>query len=230
MKARAPISVIWACVLGVATWAISPSFVAADSAAVDSERPPGEGDEPRRRREEPDEPDTAAAPRAPRSPAHIIGFVGAGSTVRLVNNLDFGQTRFAPSFVELSGAYVFAGRHIWRHGAGLSVSANITGDGYADSSLGVDPFHQFTFTPHYVAYFRLNSDFLITAHAGLNLVIGQPSFAMGGEVGASFAYFFRAGVGVFARGTANVWAGEQKTYHPAISLQGGLTIDYEVLP
>lgn len=193
---------------------------------VDDERPPGEDGEsrPRVAAEETSE------PLAPLQPYRVRATLGGGVSLRFVNDIDFGQSRWAPAFLDLAGQYIFAGRSIWRHGVGLSISANLSGDGYANSSLGVNAFAQTAITPHYMAYFRLDDSFILTAHAGPNLVLGSPSFTLGAEVGVSFAYMFTAGLGAYVEATSNVWFGAQDTIHPTASGEIGVVMDFEVLP
>jgi hypothetical protein len=204
--------------------ACSAGYASAQSA--DDERPPGE-DGPRR----PSASDAEdSGPQEPLSPARIRATLGAGATLRFIEDIDFGQSRFAPSFVELGGNYVFAGRGVYRHGVGLGVSLNLTGDGYANSSLGVNSVAQVTFAPNYTAYFRLSDDFVLTGHVGLGIATGAPSISLGTEVGVGLAYMLTAGLGLYVQATQNVWFGSEMTIHPTLSGEGGIVIDYEMLP
>ena len=73
--------------------------------------------------------DPFSEPDAPAEPPRIVWSVGGGVALRVVQDLDFSQDRAAPGFVDLFGAFVFPGSGIFRHGAGLGLSLNISGDG-----------------------------------------------------------------------------------------------------
>jgi len=168
------------------------------------------------------------------NPSRILLTVGAGSSLRIVKNITYEQDIFAPAFVDVFGAFVFPSSAGWRHGVGLAVSTNITGDG--GSTNGVNGFSQYFLGPEYVAYFRLSDDFVLDAHAGplfgwsQNSEGGSFDPIVGLEVAFSAAYLFLAGLGAYAEASASAYLGGNNTVHPILSIEGGLFIDYEVLP
>ena len=168
----------------------------------------------------------------PTQPSRILVTLGGGSGLRLVINSDFDQQSFAPAFIDAAGTFVFPGAARWRHGVGLTISTNITSDG--STAIGVDGFAQWTFAPTYLAYFRFGEDWLVTAHLGVPLGISsdgeQSQDLLGVDVGAGAAFYILAGLGIYLEASASVWLGSLNTIHPIVSWEGGVVIDYEVLP
>ena len=76
----------------------------------------------------------------------------------------------------------------------------------------------------------LSDDFVLTGHVGLGIATGAPSISLGTEVGAGLAYMLTAGLGLYVQATQNVWFGSEMTIHPTLSGEGGIVIDYEMLP
>jgi len=216
-----------ACVIAAAAPPTARAQQATDDELVNDS--PGDGDDDESAGfGEPEEPE------GPTQPAHLVGSVSGGLTARIVNNLDFQQGRFGPSFIDLFGAFVFPGSGTWRHGAGLAISTNLTGDG--SYTNGVDPFLQWAFTPSYVAFFRFSEDFAALAHLGIplvmayNSVVGEMERSIGGEVGIGGTFFLLAGLGIFAEVTADIFVGAESSIHPTASFELGVLIDYEMLP
>jgi hypothetical protein len=195
----------------------------AAAAQLDDERPPGVGGD----EEESDE-EEGPAPEV--MPMRILASVGAGSMIRIVNDLSLSQERIGPSFLDLAGSYVFAGAGIFRHGATLAISTNLNGEGPPPpDDNGIDPVTQWTFTPSYLAYLRFSDDFVLAGRAGFNLTVA-PYFVPGVEVSAAATYLFTAGLGAYAEVSGNLSFGVAPEPSPTASVELGLMIDYEVLP
>jgi hypothetical protein len=198
----------------------APSLAAAQ---LDDERPPGVGGE----EAEADE-DEGPAPEV--MPLRILGSVGAGSMLRIVNDLSLSQERIGPSFLDIAGSVVFAGAGVFRHGATLAISTNLNGEGPPPpDDNGIDPVTQWTLTPSYLAYLRFSDDFVLSGRAGVNLTIA-PYFVPGVEASAAATYLFTAGLGAYAEVSANLSFGVAPEPSPTASVELGLMIDYEVLP
>ena len=61
----------------------------------------------------------------------------------------------------------------------------------------------------------------------------MPSYLLSAQIGPQwFALGFRllAGFGAFAEAGFDVFVGTESTLHPSVSIEGGLFLDYEVLP
>lgn len=173
----------------------------------------------------------------PPEPARIVLTAGGGSSIRIVQDLDFSQDRFAPAFIDLFGAFVLGGNDLWRHGFGLGLSTNLSGDG--DQSQGVDGGNQLGIAPAYMAYFRLGWDLVVMGKAGLPMVVhvgGDTGGVVPGlEVGGSAAYFLTAGAGLYGELSVTTFLGGEAgdrsvTVHPIASAEIGVIFDYEVLP
>lgn len=178
--------------------------------------------------------------RGPDDPLRIMAFAGAGLSVRLVNNTDFGQDRMAPYYLNVAGAVFLPGREI-RHGFGLGISTNLTEDPPGTDT--VQAFAQWVFTPSYYLlvpcrYFGTDTvhDWLtIMGHAGIPLAV-SPNFVWGVEVGGGLVFKFLAGLGLYLNvqldlyGGAATSPGDLGTVHPNVSSDVGLVFDYEVLP
>lgn len=184
--------------------------------------------------ERPGSPDDADEAPGVSNPSRILFTVGAGTSLRIVKNITYEQDIFAPAFVDVFGAFVFPSSSTWRHGVGIDLSTNLTGDGGATN--GVNGFNQFFVGPEYVAYFRLSDDFVVDGHAGplfgwsKNSPDGGFDPIVGLEVAVSGAYLLLAGLGVYAEVSASAYLGGTNSVHPIASAEAGLFIDYEVLP
>lgn len=206
--------------------ATSLALPATSALAQDDELPPWLRDD--------EESPSAQVREEPADPARLIFGVGGGATLRFTQNLDFDQDRFAPSFLELSGGFVFPGRGVFRHGVGLAVSTNLSGDGPATG--GFDALQQWVLVPSYVARIGFGGpvpDYEILARIGPGFTIA-PDFSPGLEIAGGFAYMFLAGLGAYAEATFGMWMGGDDnsgstTVHPLVSVEVGLHIDYELL-
>lgn len=168
----------------------------------------------------------------PADPARFITSLTGGASIRLVQDDEFRQQRFAPAYLDLFAAFVPSQSGVFRHGVGLGFSMNLSGDG--DLTIGVDSATQFVFTPAYAAYLRFSDDFVGIAHAGFSIgVTSQPGWTetqLGVDVGFGAAYLILSGLGVYAEVSSATYLGAASSVHPMIGIEGGLYIDYEVLP
>ena len=173
----------------------------------------------------------ATEPEAPSAPSRILITAGVGSSVRLIQDLDFSQGRSAPLYIDLFGAFVLPGpMEGLRHGIGLGASLNLTGDGPAPpDSLGLDGATQIALGPYYMAYLRLGWDFLIGGKLGVPVSL-SPGLAPGLELAVSLTWYLTAGLGLYAEVSGSAWLGQASTIHPIVSGEAGVAIDYEVLP
>ncbi len=165
----------------------------------------------------------------PTNPARILWSGGAGFTVRLIQDFDFGQDRFAPAFIDLLGGYVFEGSGTLRHGVTIGVSTNLTGDG--TQQLGVDELGQWVLSPGYLLYVDLNDSvdgLVLMGKVGVPLSVSE-EFSIGGELSAGLAYLFLAGFGVYGEVGASLFFGGGAV-HPMLSGELGVQFEYEVLP
>jgi hypothetical protein len=221
-------SLFFALALAVLPSALAgPSTAAAQVQATEDERPPGAYDDEGAAVEDEGPPPIVM-------PLRILATVGAGATLRIINDLTLVQGRFAPSFLDFAGSVVFPGAGLYRHGATLAISTNLNGEGPAAPAdpnaddFGVDPLIQWTFTPSYLAYLRFGEDVVLTGRLGANFTIA-PYFVMGGEASVGGTFLFTAGLGVYAEVSANLAFGVSGVT-PTVSAEGGVVIDYEVLP
>ena len=163
-------------------------------------------------------------------PMRLIGSLGGGIAFRGVRDRNFTQSWYAPSFLELGGTFVFPGRGVWRHGVGLTLSTNLSGDG--NLSVGLNGLQQFVLMPSYVAYLRFNDDFVLAPRAGFLMSHAfneNGDNSIGFEVGASLAYMLTAGAGIYVQATGDMFFGTGWSTHPILAASGGIVVDYEVL-
>ncbi|MBZ0115411.1 MAG: hypothetical protein K8H88_00345 [Sandaracinaceae bacterium] len=178
----------------------------------------------------------SAVALGPEDPLRILAWAGAGLSVRLIKNLDFGQdSQLAPGYLQLGGAVFFPGRD-FRHGVGLGIAANLTAD------ASVQPMTQWVLAPTYHVLVPLRymlgdttHDWL-TLHGQLGVALGvSPAFAIGLTAGFGVIFKFLAGLGLYADLHFELYGGGadalgNPAVHPIVSLDGGLVFDYEVLP
>ncbi len=204
----------------------SPAALAAPGVAaaqLDDERPPGVGEGEDDARE-----DEGPAPVT--MPLRILVSAGAGSTLRIINDLSLSQERLGPSFLDVAGSVVFPGAGLLRHGVTLAISTNLNGEGPPPpDDNGIDPITQWTLTPSYLAYLRFGDDVVLSGRAGVNLTVAT-YFVPGLELSAGATYLFTAGLGAYAELSANLAFGVASEPSPTASVEVGLMIDYEVLP
>ncbi len=214
-------SLHFALALVVALVALAGPSVASAQATED-ERPPGTGGDEGASTEDEGPPPVVM-------PWRILGSVGGGVTLRIVNDLTLSQKRFGPSFFDVAGSVVFPSASRWRHGVTLALSGNVDGEGPpAPDVNGIDGLSQWTLTPSYLAYFRFGEDLVLTGRAGAALTVA-PYFVMGGEASLGAVYLFTAGFGAYAEVTVDLAFGLSGV-SPTASAEAGITIDYEVLP
>ena len=119
-----------------------------------------------------------------------------------------------------------------QHGLVLGVATNLVGDGnygYLPSGVpaGVDGFYQWTLMPSYVARLWFDDWVQLTGRVGVGATLSELS-NFGFEVGVGAIVKFVAGVGLYAE--ASFMGVVANDFHPIIGLEGGLVVDYEVMP
>lgn len=202
-----------------------PLVAGAQAPPIDEELPPGmEADDA----EDTDYLFGQPEAETPSLPPRVLFSAGGGSSIRIIKDLDFNQQRVAPGFIDVFGAIVFGGGEGWRHGVGAGVSVNLSGDG-PSGEPGVDGGAQWVAGPYYLAYIRLGWDFLVAGKLGVPVAL-TGGLSPGVELAPSLTYFFTAGFGLYLEATASVWFGAASTIHPVVSGEGGIVLDYEVLP
>lgn len=181
--------------------------------------------------------DEPAGPDVPSEPLHVLVSAGAGTSLRIVKNLDFQQDLVAPGFVDLMGGVLLPGSGTLRHGLVLGVAMNLSGDGSSTPELGVDPAQQFVLAPGYMMMLRPSPvpDLLAFFKGSVGFTL-SPDFSPGLELSAGGAFMLFAGVGLYAELAGALYVGAATepegppSYHPIVSIDGGIFIDYEVLP
>jgi hypothetical protein len=169
-----------------------------------------------------------AAPADQPPLAHYVLTASAGIPLRLGQRETFDQSAFAPAFADVLGGYVFPGQTgALRHGAGVGLSLNLTEDGgFTEPILRYD---QLVITPSYLVSLRVDPAWFALAHAGIPIVAtGGATFGV--EAAFAFGYRLLAGFGAFAEASFDVFVGTETTLDPMIALEGGVFLDYEVLP
>ena len=172
----------------------------------------------------------------PSEPMALRVEVGAGASLRLVQNHDFDQDTFAPSFLTARAAFQWHQRGRLRHGVGLGVTTNLSGDG--SFQTGLDPVQQWVLTPLYVLELRFSDEpvplFDLAATVGLPLAL-TPGFSPGAELDVTFTARILAGLGAYVSvGGCAFFGGKSRaghlTVHPMVSAEVGLALRYELLP
>ncbi len=172
-------------------------------------------------------PGRAAAQAREAQPARYLAAWSLGVPLRITRRTELAQDRFAPAFTDALGGYILPGGSRFRHGAGLGLSLNLGADGgYTEP---VDAFSQWVVMPSYLLYCDFGRDLFALGHLGVPILVhGGKSF--GGEVGFRLGYRLLAGLGTFAQGSLDMFAGASSSVSLAFSLSAGLFLDYEVLP
>jgi hypothetical protein len=167
-------------------------------------------------------PDTSAPPLP-----HYLATWSAGVPLRLSKDDKFDQGTLAPVYTDLLAGYVFAGHGTIRHGAALGFSLNLTEDGGFTEPVRM--YDQFVVMPAYVMMFDFAPELFSFAHAGLpiNLHAGT---TVGLELAFAFGYRILSGFGAFAEASVDTFIGTGSSYHPLLGIEGGVFIDFEVLP
>lgn len=161
--------------------------------------------------------------------AHLFGALEIGRGLRLNNPYrletvlgdDAESLSLTATYLDLSAGAAFGPPDALQHGASLHVSFALHG------------IPQEVLTPSYVAMARL-APFRLHGRVGTPIVL-EPDLNIGGEVAAGGAWFLTAGLGVGVELCASLFYGaatydRSATAIPIVSFQGGLAIDYEVLP
>jgi len=174
-------------------------------------------------------------PEVERAPWRVLASVGVGTSVRLVQNLELQQERFAPAYVELRGGVALPQRGRVGHELTLAATTNLSGDGTYTS--GIDPFGQWAIAPAYAVRVGFPAgpvpDFVLRGRLGVPLVLA-PDLTWGIEVDASITYAILAGLGAyFELGYATYFGAEDRagdlTVHPLLAFELGVSVDWEVL-
>jgi hypothetical protein len=181
------------------------------------------------------EPTFEREPELERAPWRVLASVGVGTSVRLVQNLELQQERFAPAYVELRGGVALPQRGRVGHEITLAATTNLSGDGTYTS--GIDPFGQWAIAPAYAVRVGFPAgpvpDFVLRGRLGVPLVLA-PDLTWGVEVDASITYAILAGLGAyFELGYATYFGAEDRagdlTVHPLLAFELGVSVDWEVL-
>ena len=159
--------------------------------------------------------------------AHYVFTASAGVPLRLTTQDRFDQGTLAPVYTDVLAGYVFPSAGSIRHGAGLGLSLNLSEDGgFTEPVLR---YEQVVIMPSYLLSVHIDPEWFALAHAGLPIsVSGGTTF--GAELAFAFGYRLLAGFGVFAEAGLDAFIGTASTVNPTLSLEGGVFVDYEVLP
>ena len=161
--------------------------------------------------------------------AHLFGALELGRGLRLNNPYrletvlgdDAESLSLTATYLDISAGAAFGPPDALQHGAALHASFALHG------------IPQEVLTPSYVAMARF-SPLRFHGRAGTPIVL-EPDAGVGGEIAAGMAWLFTAGLGVGLELCASLFYGAAThdrsiTAIPVISLQGGLAVDYEILP
>jgi hypothetical protein len=161
---------------------------------------------------------------------HFMAFEDIGDSLRFNNPYrlanQLGSTGESlsrtPAYNSLGGAVTLGAPNGLQHGLAFQWSASFSG------------LPQNVITPSYLLMLGAWRPWLPYARVGLPIVL-NPDSNVGGEAAVGATYLLLAGVGVHAEMVGDVFYGAAtwttgRTTIPMLSLQVGLTIDYEVLP
>ncbi len=158
----------------------------------------------------------------------LIALLTFGGPLRVARNVDFGQERFGPLFVDLLGGYLFPFGSWWRHGIGVGLSMNATKDG--GFSEPVQPAEQLVVNPGYLAYFDFHPDIFCLGHFSIPFQVLEKPESWGIETAIGIGYKLSAGAGAYLESSLDFFFGFDSTVHPLLSLELGIFLDYEILP
>jgi hypothetical protein len=135
---------------------------------------------------------------------------------------DARSVSLTAGYIDVGAAYAFGPPDGLQHGAALHLSLALSG------------ISQQALTPSYLLAYRGEHRFLGYGRLGPSILLA-PDPNVGAEIGAGFAWFFTAGLGLTAEVVFNVYsgAGTRQTsaaVYPILSGQLGLIMDYEALP
>ncbi|MBN1654996.1 MAG: hypothetical protein JXA30_14600 [Deltaproteobacteria bacterium] len=160
--------------------------------------------------------------------SRLIATITSGGSLRIARNVDLGQERFGPIFVEGFVAYLLPFGDWWRHGIGVGVSTNLMEDGgYTEP---VDPVEQLVVSPGYLAYFDFHPDIFCLGHLSLPFQLLSSSESWAIEAAAGIGYKLSAGAGAYIESSLDFFVGFDSTVHPIASLEVGIFLDHELLP
>lgn len=161
---------------------------------------------------------------------HLMGFGDLGDSLRfnnpfrLSNQLgDTGESLSrTPVYSSLGGAVTLGDPNGWQHGLALQWSRQLAG------------LPQNVLTPSYVLLQGGWRPWIPYARAGLPIVL-NPDSNLGAEAALGTSYMLLAGIGLHAELVGSIFYGAAtwevgRTTIPMLSLQVGITADYEVLP
>jgi hypothetical protein len=161
--------------------------------------------------------------------AHLFGGLELGRGLRLNNPYrletvlgdDAESLSLTATYVDFSAGAAFGPPDSLQHGAALHLSFALHG------------IPQEVLSPSYVAIARF-APFRLHGRVGTPIVL-EPDLNVGAEIAAGGAWFLTAGLGVGLELGASLFYGaatydRSVTAIPIVSLQGGLALDYEVLP
>jgi hypothetical protein len=164
----------------------------------------------------------------------VFGTVGAGITIRVLEYQPLAQSRLAPPYLQLRAGYFFEGDGDVQHGVGLGISTNLTIDGGADtgdSINGLDALAAWTFTPQYLLRGWFGDWFQLIGRVGVSVTASTlPNW--GFEVGVHPLLKILSGFGFYADVSFSMFfSGEPSAdIHTLISIEGGVALDFELLP
>ncbi len=158
----------------------------------------------------------------------IFVSLGAGGSVRIIQYENLVQNRLAPSYLQLRGGYFFEGEGMFQHGVVLGLAAPLTGDG--TDLYGVSPFGQLSLAPSYMVRFipdDLGRFINATGRIGIPLSLGE-QFSWGWEAGLGLLVKPLAGLALYGEIDFSMYFATD--YHPLLSFEIGVAVDFEVLP
>lgn len=158
----------------------------------------------------------------------LLASLTFGGPLRIARDVDLGQERFAPLFVDLFGGYLLPFGSWLRHGIGVSASINATEDGGFTEQ--VKPGKQLVLNPGYLAYFDFHPDVFCLGHFSFPFQVLERPESWGIEIAAGIGYKLSAGAGAYFESALDFFVGFDSTVHPLLSLELGIFLDYEILP
>lgn len=165
--------------------------------------------------------------------ARIFASLGVGISTRLYYDErppgegGLGQALIAPAYLQLRGGYFLEGDGDFQHGIGLGIATNLMDDP-PNYDVGFFAMTQWTLAPTYLLRIWLGDEAQLMAHVGLPIALSGSYQSIGLELGVGILYKFLAGFGLYAQLTASGYFAS--FFQPLISLDGGVAIDYEMLP
>jgi len=185
---------------------------------IETEKPP---------EDEADSDDLSSDSEEGRQP-RLLASLTFGAPLRIARNVDFGQERFGPLFVDLFGGYLLPFGSWWRHGIGVGLSMNATEDGGYTEPVG--PAEQLVINPGYLAYFDFHPDIFCLGHISVPFQVLEKPESWGIETAIGIGYKLSAGAGAYLESSLDFFVGFDSTVNPLLSLEIGIFLDYEVLP